>query len=97
MIAKMTAVERYHSRKEVRVIVREKSCRVGGIRRMNQSKMKLGAKAGYGIHYDDCVMNNNKEEEEQEKEESNVKSGRGTCITRWTKGTITVIDHHYHY
>jgi energy-coupling factor transporter ATP-binding protein EcfA2 len=95
-IAKMTALERYHYRKERKNRSRNRI----ETSKSNQSQM-FGAKSGHNINDDDGGMkveslDNNKdeeedEEEEEEEEESNVESLHGPYITRRIK--VRSIEH----
>ena len=96
-IAKMTALERYHYRKERKNLSRGKQdANVGAIETSKFMTQILGAKAGNNINDDDGVVNqeglhNNKDEEEEEDEESNVESLNGPYITRRIK--VRSIEH----
>ena len=96
-IAKMTALERYHYRKERKNLSRGKQdANVGAIETSKFMTQILGAKAGNNVNDDDGVVNqeglhNNKDEEEEEDEESNVESLNGPYITRRIK--VRSIEH----
>ena len=95
-IAKMTALERYHYRKERKNLSRGKQdANVGAIETSKFMTQILGAKAGNNVNDDDGVVNqeglhNNKDEEEED-EESNVESLNGPYITRRIK--VRSIEH----